>query len=280
MDGKPGIGAAMNQPAHSTVDFLETGQGPLVVLVHSSVAGARQWRRLMTDLESRFRSRAVNLYGYGGTPPWPNERRQTLSDQAMLLEQIIPDDARAITIIGHSFGGSVAMKAALRFGPRVSRLVLFEPNPFYLLRLHGRLDAFAEVVALRDWVKRYGTLGDWAAVAERFADYWNGPGSWESMPAERRAAFANATKPVFFEWDTAMEETTTPTLTQLATSLPARTLLITAANTQRPLREIAELLREACPHWSFEQVPDGGHMAPLTRPDLVNPIVMDFLRQG
>ena len=41
-------------------DFLEAGtSGPLVVLVHSGVSGARQWRRLMDDLKDRYRVRAV-----------------------------------------------------------------------------------------------------------------------------------------------------------------------------------------------------------------------------
>jgi pimeloyl-ACP methyl ester carboxylesterase len=52
------------------VDYLEAGSGPCVVLAHSSVAGARQWRRLMAELKDSFHLRAVNLFGYGGTPPW------------------------------------------------------------------------------------------------------------------------------------------------------------------------------------------------------------------
>ena len=31
-------------------------------------------------------SSAVNLFGYGKTPPWPNEVRQSLDDQARLVE--------------------------------------------------------------------------------------------------------------------------------------------------------------------------------------------------
>jgi pimeloyl-ACP methyl ester carboxylesterase len=52
------------------------------MLIHSSVSGARQWRRLMDDLKDRYRVRAVNLYGYGKTPPWPPETPQSLDDQA------------------------------------------------------------------------------------------------------------------------------------------------------------------------------------------------------
>ena len=68
-------------------DFLEAGNtGPFVMLVHSSVSGARQWRRLMDDLKGSFLLRAVNLFGYGKTPAWPNRATQSLDDQAMLVE--------------------------------------------------------------------------------------------------------------------------------------------------------------------------------------------------
>jgi pimeloyl-ACP methyl ester carboxylesterase len=66
----------------TAVDFVEAGAGPAVMLVHSSVSGARQWHRLMDDLKNGFHVRAVNLYGYGKTAPWPGERAQTLDDQA------------------------------------------------------------------------------------------------------------------------------------------------------------------------------------------------------
>ena len=74
-------------------DFLEAGSsGPAVMLVHSSVSGARQWRRLIDDLKDRFRVRAVNLFGYGKTPPWP-KRTQSLDDQARLVESALPAEA-------------------------------------------------------------------------------------------------------------------------------------------------------------------------------------------
>src|SRR5215470_16957500 len=102
------------------------------MLVHSSVSGARQWSRLMDDLKARFRVRAVNLFGHGKTPPWPDARRQTLDDQARLVEAALPPGADEICLVGHSFGGAVAMKAAARLAGRVSRLVLLEANPFNL----------------------------------------------------------------------------------------------------------------------------------------------------
>jgi len=257
-------------------DYLEAGEsGPVVMLVHSSVSGARQWRRLMEDLKDHFRVRAVNLFGYGKTPPWPNERVQSLDDQARLVEAAIPHDAHDIRIIGHSFGGAVAMKTAARLGDRVTKLILCETNPFHLLAQAGRTEAFAEAMALRDCIKESGARGEWSVAAERFADYWNGPGSWRDMPAERRAAFAEAIKPNFHEWDAVMRETTPAA--QWAADLPAATLMITDPETVLPVREIAAILRRACPRWSYEGIAGAGHMAPLTRPERVNPIIASFL---
>ena len=84
----------MIDAAPCKVDFLEAGSsGPVVMLVHSSASGARQWRRLMDELKDQFRVRAVNLFGYGETPPWPGNATQSLDDQAHLVEAALPRDA-------------------------------------------------------------------------------------------------------------------------------------------------------------------------------------------
>jgi pimeloyl-ACP methyl ester carboxylesterase len=260
-----------------TVDFLEAGSasGPVVMVVHSSVSGARQWRRLMDDFKDRFHVRAVNLFGYGKTPPWPAETTQSLDDQARLVEAALPANADEIYLVGHSFGGSVAMKATSRLGGRVTKLVLLETNPFYLLAQSDRLDAFAEAMDLRDCIKKFGALDEWAIAAERFADYWGGQGTWQNMPLERRVAFAEALKPNFFEWDAVMNETTAAE--EWASVLPRATLLEYDPGTVLPIREITSILRQCCPAWISKEVPGAGHMAPLTRPDLINPLVSSFL---
>ncbi|MDJ0941849.1 MAG: alpha/beta hydrolase [Kiloniellales bacterium] len=257
------------------VDRVEAGQGPLVVLVHSSVSGARQWRRLMADLEDRFRLVAVNLFGYGSTPAWSGPNKQTLEDQATLVEAALPDRDGRLCLVGHSFGASVAMRAAAKLGDRVARLVLLEPNPFYLLKRHGRQEAFAEIATLRSRVKKAGAAREWTAAAESFADYWGGAGTWTAMPEARRAAFAEALRPNLHEWDAVMGEATA--LDDWAEMLPQETLVVSARRTVRPIREIVELLREACPAWRYRELAEGGHMAPLTHPDLINPIVAAFL---
>jgi pimeloyl-ACP methyl ester carboxylesterase len=266
----------MNKLPTIKADFLEAGSGSVVVLVHSSVSGARMWRRLMDDLKDDFHVRAVNLYGYGRTPPWSSDTPQTLDDQARLVETALPTNADTVCLVGHSFGGSVAMKLAARLSGRVTKLILLETNPFYLLEQAGRADAFAEAMGLRDCVKKYGALGKWATAAEQFANYWGSAGSWQNMSAERRHTFAEALKPNYFEWDAVMDETTP--VEQWARLLPGSTLLVSDPNTVLPIREIMAILRRSCPSWTYKEIAEGGHMAPLTRPDLINPLVRAFLR--
>jgi len=179
------------------------------------------------------------------------------------------------TLVGHSFGGSVAMKASARLKDRVAKLVLLETNPFYLLAQSDRTEAFAEAMEMRNCIKKFGALGQWENTAEQFADYWGGAGSWADMPPQRRETFAQALKPNFFEWDAVTDETTS--LAEWARLLPRETLVVSDPNTVLPIREIAALLRRSSPTWTFQEV-TGGHMAPLTRPDLINPIVTSFLR--
>jgi pimeloyl-ACP methyl ester carboxylesterase len=258
------------------VDYLEAGSsGPVLMLVHSSVSGARQWRRLMDDLRGHFRVRAVNLYGYGKTPPWPAEITQSLNDQARLVEAALPANGDKIYLVGHSFGGSVAMKAAARLSGRVAKLVLLETNPFYLLAQFGCVDAFAEAMEMRNYIKKFGALGDWTTAAEKLADYSGGIGTWREMSLDRRTTFTKAIKPNFFEWDAVMNETTP--VEQWATLLPPATLVVWDPGTLLPIREIAAILRRSCSGWTYKEVPGGGHMAPLTRPDLINPLVGSFL---
>jgi len=64
------------------IDYADEGQGEVVILVHSSVSGNRQWRAMSEALRDRYRVLAINLYGYGDTTPWsiaPVHRLQELT---------------------------------------------------------------------------------------------------------------------------------------------------------------------------------------------------------
>lgn len=254
-----------------TPDYIETGSGPTVILVHSSVAGARQWRALMDAMSDQAHLIAINLFGYGKTPAWTQGTPQTLEDQARLIAPFLPTDGTPVSIVGHSFGGSVAMKAASLYAAQIRRLVLIEPNPFYLLKLHGRASGYQEALHLQSTILRCGASDNWREAAEVFANYWTGHGSWAAMPQDRQDKFAQALKPNFHEWNAVMTEETS--LEHWVDHLPRDTSVILSKDTVQSIHDITALLQEAAPHWNFETVEQGGHMAALSKPDLVNPII-------
>jgi carboxypeptidase C (cathepsin A) len=53
--------------------------------------------------------------------------------------------------------------------------------------------------------------------------------------------------------------------------------VIQADDTRLSARRVAAVLAANCPHWHFHSVVAGGHMAPLARPDLVNPLIASIL---
>jgi pimeloyl-ACP methyl ester carboxylesterase len=261
---------------HAGVDFLEAGAGPLVVLVHSSMAGARQWSALTRDLQDHRLVRAVNLFGYGNTPHWSEARLPSLDDFAELVARIVPDTADNISLVGHSFGAAVAMHAAAhQLKGRVKSLVLFEPSLFSLLDCRERPEAFCEISTLSKDTRQYILHGSPEMAAERFIDYWCGPGTWTASPPDRKLSFTKSITVLPHEWNAALSGTTT--LPEWTAALPRHTLMMSSANTTRPSREIVETLLHAAPHWAFASICDGGHMAPLTHPQIVNPIIKNFL---
>lgn len=257
------------------IDFSDAGSGDPVVLVHSSVSGSRQWKRLVQDLQPHFRVLALNLFGYGETSVWNEDADQTLADQAGLVLELVRDIPGPVRIVGHSFGGSVACKAAAMLGKRASHLFLFEPTLFNLLAQNGRRETYAEAAALRDFIRLHGQKDDWGAVAERFVDYWIGDGGWAATPDERRLAYMQLLRPNYYEWDSVDSDQTT--LEELA-AIRARAMIAYSPAARRPINEIANLFREKCTDWLVTRIAEGGHMAPLTHPQVLNPLVAGFLR--
>lgn len=256
-----------------TIDYLEEGSGPTVVLLHSSVSGNRQWRRLVADLSTRYRCLAPNLLGYGGTTPWVNSRRQTLADAAEVGLAICGLAQGPIRLVGHSWGGAVALATAHRLGPRVSHLALYEPMLMGLLAGHARAEALREAHTVYAAVQKYGDAGDWLTLARVFTDYFNGDGAWDVTPAERQQAVANQLPPNRHEWDAGA----VPITADQFAGIVAQAVVLCGSDTRLVLRETVAVLAEAFPQWRVVDIPSAGHMGPLTHSAPVNECITAFL---
>lgn len=256
------------------VEYMEAGTGPAVILLHSSASGLRQWWRLIDGLKDSHRIFAVNLFGYGATSPWPAGQVQTLADQARLAVAAAARIDGPITLIGHSLGGAVALEAALHLGDRLQGLIAFEPILFSLLRTHGPADAFAEIHDLSVRYQALGTAAQWDRAGEVFIDYWAGPGSWSAMPDERKAGLRTMLPNVQHEWDAVIAPSRP--LSDWG-AIPAPVHVLRAADTRHPTHAIASLLAGAHKHWRLHELKEGGHMAPVARPDLTNLLIAKIL---
>jgi pimeloyl-ACP methyl ester carboxylesterase len=260
-----------------SVDYLDDGAGTSVVLLHSSVSGNKQWRRLVEVLRPTYRCVAPNLLGYGLTSPWSAGRKQTLADAAegaLALCETIPGPIR---LVGHSWGGAVALAVSNKLGAKVSHLALYEPMLAGLLHGHGRAEAWSEAMEIYAAVQSLGDAQDWDALAEIFTDYFNGDGSWASTPTERQRIVASQLPPNRHEWDAGCQSTTAQ---ESFGGVSARTLILRGSLTPRVTREITDVLCEAFPPWRLREVEGAGHMGPLTHSAFVNAEIQSFLAGG
>ena len=133
----------------------------------------------------------------------------------------------------------------------------------------GRLLIKHQIVA-----SRLADMATKVSAVSFFADYWNGKGTWLNLPEIQKERFSIILKPNYFEWDAVFSEETS--LKAWKKILPINTTLIGATNTVRTIRELNDLFRLNCPNWDFKNY-SGGHMAPITNPELVNPLIIDSL---
>jgi len=103
-------------------------QGEVFLLVHGYGGSSYTWHRWLPALARRGRVLQVDLKGFGGAPK-PDDGLYTPADLAeLLLELILEQDLRRVTMVGHSLGGGLSLLTALRLldsgEDRLVRLVL------------------------------------------------------------------------------------------------------------------------------------------------------------
>lgn len=255
----------------------EAGAGAGVVCIHSSASSSGQWRPLMDQLADRFRVLAPDLYGSGKSPAWPDGRALSLADEVALLEPVFASAGDRFHLVGHSYGGAVALKAALVQPERIESLVLIEPVLFaFLVAEDPDQPAAREIAAVRDETTAAVERGDAEGAAERFVEYWNGPGAWAATPATRRGAIAKAVTHVVAEWQAIFTE---PTPLAALARLDVETTLIVGSRSPDSSKGVVRLLARTLPRLTLVELPGVGHMSPLTHPDRVGAAIAAHLER-
>jgi len=252
--------------------------GPTVLCLHSNASSSGQWRSLMELLAPRFRVLAPDQLGAGRSPPWPPGKGSgdgRLDDEVALLAPVLDRMPGRFHLVGHSYGGALAMRLALSQPGRVLSLVMFEPTLFALLEQQQPGGAAAAGIARAAGAAAQAVaLGDLDSAGRVFIDYWMGDGTWQAMPAERRSTTADAMRPIG-TWAQALFAETA-TLNDIA-RLPMPVMLMGGSRSQASAREVLRLLRQALPQARAVTLPDVGHMGPVTHAEAVNREIEAFL---
>jgi pimeloyl-ACP methyl ester carboxylesterase len=256
----------------------EAGAGDPVICIHASASSSAQWRPLTDRLAGRFRTLAVDLYGCGRSPEWRGYRPLLLADEAALLEPVLAATGTRFHLIGHSYGGAVALKVALAHPGRIASLVVFEPVLFSLLMAEDPdQPAAREIDAVRADTSAAVDHGDLATAGTRFVDYWMGGGAWAAMPEARRLTVATAMERIKGQWHALFEE---PAPLPAFAALGVPTLCLVGSDSPASSRAVSRLLAKALPRVTEVELDGVGHMGPVTHPDRVNALIERYLTGG
>lgn len=252
--------------------YSDHGRGEPVIALHCSGSSGGQWRRLADALGGRYRVLAPDLHGYGGSAAWPGHRPITLADEAEVVGALLEMCGGAAHLVGHSFGGAVALHAARLHAQRVRSLALIEPVAFHLLRAGDERDAAAlrEITGIADMVARALASGDSLAGFGRFVDYWSGPGAWAAVPADRHAAMAGALGAVALNFWAGLNDSTGA---ERFAAVAVPTLVVRGARSPLAGRRVAARVAEVLPGARLVTLDGAGHMAPVTHADAVNHLI-------
>lgn len=257
--------------------YRESGSGPGVVCLHSNASTSGQWGPLMDRLSDRFRVLAPDTLGAGQSPPWPTHD-VVLTDEVALLQPVFARAGDPFSLVGHSYGAAVALIAAVMNPDRIRSMVLYEPTLFSVLYQESpEQQAWKEIRAVVDDAVAHIEEGDRYAAAERFIDYWAGPGSFHAIPEARQQPVAESIVNIG-GWAHALFYQ--PTSLEAFRRLDMPVLYLVGEASPASSRGVARLLTSILPQVEVVELERLGHLAPVTHPQIVNELIDDFLERS
>lgn len=252
---------------------------PTVVFLHSTGLGPFMWSPYQALPGTATVLTPFNRgYAPGDEVRRPDQVR-VAEDVAALSSQLADVDGD-LHLVGHSYGGLLALELARQQPDRVKSLYLYEPVVFAALR--ARADEI-DPAAAADVQQLYSDAsffdddvnGGDEAWLQRFIDYWNGPGAWQAMGERARAAMRRVGWKMHLE----VKSVSVDARPFEAYRLPLPVTLVAGEKSPATAREMARLLAAELPSATLHTLPGAGHMSVLDRADAVGPTMAAHFKQ-
>jgi 3-oxoadipate enol-lactonase len=264
-----GVTAVLERPGARLV-YEVAGDGPAVVLIHGFGLDMRMWDPQVGPLADRFRVVRYDCRGFGASGPFdPAVPYTHAGDLVALLDHL---DIGEAVLAGLSFGGRVALQAALADPARVRGLAL--------------LDAVLDGVP---WDPESARALDEVARRVQEAGVLAGREAWLAHPlfaaARERPDLAAALAAMVAgypgqHWlgQDPHRETRRPVDVLEGIGVPA---LVAVGERDVPgFREMSAVLARRIPGAAYHLVAGAGHMVSMEQPAAINDLLISFLEEA
>jgi pimeloyl-ACP methyl ester carboxylesterase len=193
---------AMIEEPQGCIDYDEDGSGPTVVLVPGSCSTGAAWRPVIAGWNNQFRTVTTSLLGYGGTAERRTPTDISIFREAEALESVIRRTGVSVHLVGHSFGGLVALAVALRGQVQLASLTILEAPAPEILRRETETDNYRAFRQMTDSYFADFESGNTEAI-ETMIDFYGGAGTFASWPPRVRAYAVKTTPTNILDWASA-----------------------------------------------------------------------------
>lgn len=250
------------------VEYFQSGKGPPLLLIHSLLADATVFERVLPDLEAGHRVTRVNLPGFGASAPRTLASVAAWADHVALAMEALQIEPAA-SVFGNGFGAFVALELAIHHGARFGDLIVADVVPAF------PDPARAPFRAMAARVKEAGMQAVLeTAIGRMFpADF---QAQWPAVVARRKERLALVDSGCFAQACLGLAEL------DLREALPGirnRTLVLCGALDKTTPPELAREVAKAIPRAAYREIAGSGHCPMLEQPEALVVAMRNFERE-
>ncbi|QKX18027.1 alpha/beta fold hydrolase [Microbulbifer sp. YPW1] len=245
-----------------------TGNGPVVVLLHSFLCDGEMWNQQLTALAGKYRVINVDLRGHGksSVADTPLDIYAMTDDVIAVLDK---EQVTSATWAGLSIGGMIALRAALTHPERVSGLILLDTHAGTETRFkifkYKTMVAIAKLLGISPLLPTVAKLMFGKHTLESqpgLVEYWKKKFAAMSLVSIENVANALCAR---------------DSLNHRLSSITQPALVLVGHDDISLPPACSEALSARLPHAQINIIPRAGHLSTLEQPQAVNRAMLDYL---